>query len=76
MIVGLSPAEGARALFLRWHQSGQQPDLARPSAWITAADGIVAMPGAWRPADASASWIDPEDVRARVWRLRASAGLA
>lgn len=76
MIVGLSPAEGARALHVRWVQSGQPPELARSGAWITAPDGIIACPGYWRPAGASASWVDPEDVRVRVQRQRASAGLA
>ena len=76
MVVGLSPAEAARAIFLRWHQSGQPPDLARPGAWITVPDGIVAMPGSWRPSGAPAGWVDPEDVRVRVGRLRATAGLA
>lgn len=76
MIVGLSPAEGARALYLRWTQSSQAPDLPRFSAWITIEDGIVAMPGFWRPAGAPEGWMDPEDVRARVARQRAAAGLA
>jgi hypothetical protein len=76
MIVGLSPAESARALYLRWIQSGQPPELSRASAWIAVEDGIVATPGFWRPSGASAGWVDPEDVRARVGRQRAAAGLA
>ena len=76
MLVGLSPVESARALFLRWAQSGQPPDLARPSAWITVPDGIIASSGFWRPAGASASWVDPEDVRVRIQRQRRVAGLA
>jgi hypothetical protein len=76
MLVGLQPAEGARALYLRWSQSGQPPNLPRPSAWITVEDGFVATPGAWRPAGAPMGWMDPEDVRVRVARQRAAAGLA
>lgn len=76
MIVGLSPVEGARVLLLRWQQSGSPPDLPRHGAWITTPDGIVATPGFWRPAGAPASWVDPEDVRARVGRQRAAQGLA
>lgn len=76
MIVGLAPAEAARAMFLRWNQSGQPPNLARSGAWITIEDGIVATPGFWRPAGAPAGWIDGEDVRARVQRQRAAAKLA
>ena len=76
MIVGLSPAEAARALFLRWQQSGQPPELPRVGAWIRIPDGIVASSGFWRPAGAPAGWVDPEDVRARVQRQRAAAGLA
>ena len=76
MIVGLSPAESARGLFLRWSQSGKPPELARESAWITAPDGIVATSGSWRPAGASMGWVDPEDIRARIQRQRVAAGLA
>jgi len=76
MLVGLSPAESARALFLRWGQSGRPPDLARPSAWITVPDGFIATSGAWRPVGAPAGWMDQEDVRVRVQRQRAAAGLA
>jgi hypothetical protein len=76
MLVGLSPAEAARVLLLRWNQSGQAPELPRAGAWIRVPDGIIACPGFWRPAGAPASWVDPEDVRARVQRLRALAGLA
>ena len=76
MLVGLSSAEAARALFLRWSQSGQPPELARPAAWIVTPDGIVATPGCWRPAGAPVGWIDQEDVRARVQRQRVAVGLA
>ena len=76
MIVGLSPAEGARALYLRWSQSGQPPELPREGAWIRVPDGVVASSSYWRPAGAPESWVDPEDVRVRVQRLRVSAGLA
>jgi hypothetical protein len=76
MLVGLSPAEAARALFLSWSQSGQSPELARPGAWIRVPDGAVACPGFWRPAGAPSGWVDPEDVRARVQRQRSAAGLA
>lgn len=76
MIVGLSPAEGARGLFLRWQQSGAPPELPRSGAWIRIPDGIVATPGAWRPAGAPAGWVDPEDVRVRIMRQRAAVGLA
>jgi len=76
MLVGLSPAEGARALYLRWSQSGRPPDLPRSSAWIRVPDGFVATSGAWRPVGALASWVDSEDVRVRVQRQRHAAGLA
>ena len=76
MIVGLSPAEGARALYLGWSQSGQPPELPREGAWIRVPDGIVASSSYWRPAGAPESWVDPEDVRVRVHRQRAAAGLA
>jgi hypothetical protein len=75
MLVGLSPAESSRALFLRWSQSDQPPDLPRLSAWITVEDGIVATSGYWRPAGAPTGWMDPEDVRVRVARQRVAAGL-
>lgn len=76
MLVGLTPAEAARALFLRWQQSGQPPELPRAGAWIVIADGLVACSVYWRPAGAPASWVDPEDVRTRIQRQRVSAGLA
>jgi hypothetical protein len=76
MLVGLQPAEAARALYLRLSQSGVMPDPPRAGAWIVLQDGIVATPGFWRPSGAPAWWVDPEDVRARVGRLRAAAGLA
>jgi len=76
MLVGLSPAEGARALFLKWTQSGQPPDVPRAGAWIRIEDGFVATPGFWRPAGAPAGWVDPEDIRARIHRQRVNAGLA
>jgi hypothetical protein len=76
MLVGLAPAEGARALYLRWQQSGQSPELARSGAWIVTEDGIVATPGFWRPADAPTGWFEAEDVRARITRQRRAAGLA
>ena len=76
MLVGLQPAEAARALYLRWQQSGQPPELSRPGAWIVVPDGIVATPGFWRPRGAPASYVDPEDVRARVVRQRTAAGIA
>ncbi|MGO9833552.1 MAG: hypothetical protein ACLP1X_04990 [Polyangiaceae bacterium] len=75
-IVGLTPIESARVLHVRWLQLGQPPDLARPSAWITIEDGIIASSGFWRPAGAPASWVDQEDVGVRIQRQRAGAGLA
>jgi hypothetical protein len=76
MIVGLSPGEAGRALYLRWSQSGHPPELARSSAWITVEDGIVATSGHWRPAGVPIGWVDPEDIRVRVQRQRVAAGLA
>jgi hypothetical protein len=76
MLVGLAPAEAARALFLRWSQSGHPPELPREGAWIRVPDGIVASSSYWRPAGAPESWVDPEDVRVRVQRQRVAAGLA
>jgi hypothetical protein len=75
-IVGLTPIESARVLHVRWLQSGRPPDLARPSAWITVEDGIVASPGYWRPTGAPQSWMEQEDIRVRLQRQRAAAGLA
>jgi hypothetical protein len=57
MIVSLTPIESARAIHLRWRQSGQSPELARPGAWITIPDGVVATPGYWRP-PRRARWVD------------------
>jgi|HubBroStandDraft_2_1064218.scaffolds.fasta_scaffold01740_6 hypothetical protein len=76
MLVGLAPAEGARALYLRWVQSGSPPELPRPGAWVVIPDGVVATPGYWKPLGAPVGWVDPEDVRTRIGRQRAAAGLA
>lgn len=76
MMVGLQPGEAARALYLRWQQSGRAPEPPREGAWIRVGDGIVATPGFWRPSGAGAGWVEPEDVRVRVARLRRVEGLA
>ncbi len=73
MLVGLTPVEAARALHLRWAQSGQPPELLNVQAWIFLDDGI-ALTG-WRPADADENWFDPEPLDERVHRQRELAGL-
>jgi hypothetical protein len=78
MIVNLSPAEGARALFLRWKQSGLAPELPHRggSAWLTADDGMIAARGAWKPAGAGPQWqVLEEPLADRIARQRAAAGL-
>ncbi|MGH3304005.1 MAG: hypothetical protein ACRDOK_20480 [Streptosporangiaceae bacterium] len=76
MLVGLTPVEAARVLYLRWQQSGAPPDLPHEDAWIVIDDGIIACPNAWRPASADESWIEPEELGRRVQRQRVAAGLA
>jgi hypothetical protein len=81
MIVALRPIEGARALYLRWQQSGEPPGLPNEDVWLFADDGIVAIPQFW-----ACDGIDPyewcDDERANesigdlMQRQREAAGLA
>ena len=77
MIVGLTPVEGARALYLRWRQSGvpPEPPYRGGTRWFTLDDGIVASPGSWKPEGADRQWRAPESFIDRVARQRAAAGL-
>jgi hypothetical protein len=78
MIVNLSPVEGARALHLKWKQSGAAPTLPHRngSAWIVADDGVIAAPGCWKPLGASQQWQALEEpILTRLQRQRAVAGL-
>lgn len=78
MLVGLTPVEGARALHLRWKQSGMPPEPPHRggSAWITAVDGVIALPGCWKPLGAGPQWESLEEpILARLQRQRAAAGL-
>ena len=77
MIVGLTPVEGARALYLRWRQSGvpPEPPYRGGTRWFILDDGIVASPGSWKPEGADRQWRAPESFIDRVARQRAAAGL-
>jgi hypothetical protein len=78
MLVALLPIEGARALHVRWKQSGVPPQLPHRggSAWITLDDGVVAARGCWRPLGASPQWQTLEEpLGNRIARQRAEAGL-
>ena len=78
MLVNLSPAEAAHALFLKWKQSGVAPELPYRggSAWLTLDDGVVAARGCWRPLGAPPQWQTLEEpLGNRIARQRAEAGL-
>lgn len=81
MLVGLTPIEAARALYIRWMQSGIPPELFDEGSWIVADDGLIAGPWAWMPPeyDDFDVWLcdmhmygGPEQIQ----RQRAAAGLA
>jgi hypothetical protein len=77
LLVALTPVEAARALHVRWRQSGRPPGLPNPEAWLHGDDGVIAY--GWRP-----TGIDPdvwdceivEPLHVRVHRQRVAAGLA
>jgi hypothetical protein len=75
MIVGLRPAEAARALYLRWQRTGVPPVLPNGMAWFFLDDGFAAY--GWRPVSIPFErWCaidEPVDVRVR--RQRKAAGL-
>lgn len=75
-LVGLSPIEGGRALYLRWRQSGQPPEppYRGGTGWIFLDDGIATAPNCWKPAGADRQWME-EPCLERIARQRAEAGL-
>jgi|HubBroStandDraft_2_1064218.scaffolds.fasta_scaffold06849_2 hypothetical protein len=78
MIVNLSPGEGARALYLKWKQSGQPPEppYRGGTGWFSMDDGISSAPGCWQPLGASRDWrMTEEPFLDRIARQRAAAGL-
>jgi hypothetical protein len=75
MIVGLTPIEAARALYLQWLQSGQSPKLPHYEGWLFADDGYIAVPDCWgEDALYAIELVEPIDEQIR--RQRAAAGLA
>jgi hypothetical protein len=78
MLVGLAPIEAARALFVRWQQSGVPPELLNDEAWLFADDGLIASPDCWRPENVDADiWLcEMEPIDQQIRRQRAAAGLA
>jgi hypothetical protein len=78
MLVALQPAEGARALYVRWRQSGlaPEPPYRGGACWFLMDDGICAAPGSWKPQGAGRDWrMLEEPFLERVARQRAAAGL-
>jgi hypothetical protein len=78
MLVALTPAEGARALFVKWRQSGlpPEPPYRGGTAWFLMDDGVAAAPGCWQPLGASRDWrMLEEPFLDRIARQRAAAGL-
>ncbi len=78
MLVGLSPIEAARALHVRWRQSGVPPVMLDDEAWFFADDGLIASPFDWKPVDVDEEeWLcGMEPVHEHIRRQRAEAGLA
>jgi hypothetical protein len=81
MLVALSPVEGARALYLRWAQSGRPPELLDEEAWLFADDGLIASPGSWMPPeyDDYEMWLCEMHMFSgpdQILRQRRAAGLA
>jgi hypothetical protein len=76
MVVGLTPAEGARALYLKWRQSGlpPEPPFRGGVLWINVEDGIASAPNCWQPEGADRYWTE-EPTLQRIARQRAEAGL-
>ena len=73
MLTALQPAEAARALFIRWRQSGRPPELPG-RGWFLLDDGVATAPSAWRPQGAGREWRE-EPIVQRIARQRAAAGL-
>jgi hypothetical protein len=76
MLVGLSPAEAARALHVRWRQTGVPPEPHNELAWLYGDDGIIA--DGWSPVgvDLCEWWEREEPLDQRIRRQRQAAGLA
>jgi len=77
MLVGVTPVEAARALFLRWLQSGVPPELLNEEAWFFADDGLIESPVCWKPEGVDDEvWLcEMEPLDKQVRRQRAAAGL-
>ena len=79
MFVGLTPIEAARALHVRWQQSGRPPELLDEYAWLFADDGLIASPLSWMPPeyDDFDTWLcDNVGGPEQIHRMRQAAGLA
>ena len=81
MLVGLTPIEAARALHVRWMQSGRPPQLPTDGAWIFLPDGPLAVPYGWVPDGINPDWwleteAANESIVDIIHRQRAAAGLA
>jgi hypothetical protein len=81
MLVALSPVEAARALYLRWAQSGRPPELLNDEAWFFADDGLIASPASWMPPeyDDYDTWLCDmmqQTGAEQIHRMRRAAGLA
>lgn len=77
MIVALKPIEAARALYVRWQQSGASPELPHYEGWLFAADGAIADPCCWLPEYREPGiYFDLEPIDEQIRRQRAEAGLA
>lgn len=79
MLVALTPVESARALYLRWQQSGRPPELLNERAWLVADDGLIAGPWAWMPPEYTdwGVWLCERTFGAeQIRRQREGAGLA
>ena len=75
MIVGLTPIEAARALYLQWLQSGKSPELPHYEGWMFADDGYIAFPCCWGE-DALYAMELVEPIDEQIRRQRTAAGLA
>lgn len=79
MLVALTPIEAARALHIRWMQSGRPPELLNDRAWLFGDDGLIGDPQCWIPIGYDVEeWLvtQMEDVPAQLRRQREAAGLA
>jgi hypothetical protein len=77
MTVGLRPIEAARALFLRWQQSGVATSFPDEDRWLRADDGLIAVSDCFIPAGQDPdNWVEEEPIDERIQRQRLAAGLA